>query len=311
MRGATTTTERRIPTKEEVEGYLRDHRNWGRWGDKAGAGAINLITAEKRLSAVAQVKTGRTVSLSRPLPVTPSLENQRPAHHYMVTIDRPPGGGAAMDYYGMFYHGTATTHIDALCHVWNEDGMWEGRDPSEVLTFSGARFGTVDEWSDGIITRGVLLDVPKHRGRPYVTLEEPVHGWELDDIVDEEGLRLEPGDAVMVYSGREAYAQDHGGVWAGGPKRAGLHASCLPFIRDNDLSILGWDMLDEHPNEYDISWTVHGAIFAYGIALLDNALLQPLAEACAEQGRYEFMLSINPLKVIGGTGSPVNPIAIF
>ena len=304
-------TERRIPTKEEVEGYLRDHRNWGRWGDRGGAGAINLITAEKRLSAVALVKTGRMVSLSRPLPVTPSLENQRPAHHYMWTLDRPPGGGAAMDYYGMFYHGTATTHIDALCHVWNEEGMWEGREPSEVLTFSGARFGTIDEWSEGIITRGVLLDVPKHRGRPYVTLEEPVHGWELDDIAEEEGLRLEPGDAVMVYCGREAYALDHGGVWAAGPKRAGLHASCLPFIRDNDLSILGWDMLDEYPNEYDIPWTVHGAIFAYGTALLDNALLQPLAEACAEQGRYEFMLSINPLKVIGGTGSPVNPIAVF
>ncbi len=304
-------TERRIPTNEEVEAYLRDHRNWGRWGDRGGAGAINLITAEKRLSAVALVRTGRTVSLSRPLPVTPSLENQRPAHHYMWTLDRPPGGGAALDYYGMFYHGTATTHIDALCHVWNEDGMWEGREPSEVLTFSGARYGTIDEWSDGILTRGVLLDVPKHRGEPYVTLEEPVHGWELDDIVEEEGLRIEPGDAVMVYCGREAYALDHGGVWAGGPKRAGLHASCLPFIRDNDLSILGWDMLDEYPNEYDIPWTVHGAIFAYGTALLDNALLQPLAEACVEQGRYEFMLSINPLKVIGGTGSPVNPIAVF
>ena len=301
--------EHRIPTKKEVEGYLRDHRNWGRRGDKAGAGAINLITAEKRLSAVALVKARDTVSLSRPLPVTPSLENQRPAHHYMWTLDRPPGGGAVMDYYGVFYHGTATTHIDALCHVWNEDGMWEGRDPSEVLTFSGARFGTVDEWSDGILTRGVLLNVPKHRVGPYVTLEEPVHGWELDDIV-KEGLQLEPGDAVM-YCGREAYALDYGGVWAGGPRRAGLHPSCLPFIRDNDLSILGWDMLDEHPNEYDIPWTVHGAIFAYGTALLDNALRQPLAEACAEQGRYEFMLSINPLKVIGGTGSPVNPIAVF
>ena len=69
--------------------------------------------------------------------------------------------------------------------------------------------------------------------------------------------------------------------------------------------------MDEYPNEYDIPWAVHGAIFSYGTALLDNALLQPLAEACAEQGRYEFMLSINPLKVIGGTGSSVNPIAVF
>ena len=304
-------TERRVPTKAEVESYLRDYRNWGRWGDKAGAGAINLITPEKRLSAISLVKTGHTISLSRPFPVAPSLENQRPAHHYMWKLDRPPEGGAAMDYYGVFYHGTATTHIDALCHVWNEDGMWEGRDPSEVLTFNGARFGSVDEWSDGIITRGVLLDVPKYRREPYVTLEKPVHGWELEDIVKNEGLKIEPGDAVLVYCGREKYALDHDGVWAGGPKRAGLHASCLPFIWENDISILGWDMLDEYPNEYNIPWAVHGAIFAYGTALLDNALLQPLAERCFKQGRYEFMLSINPLKVIGGTGSPVNPIAVF
>ena len=196
-------TERRVPTKEEVESYLRDHRNWGRWGDKGSAGAINLITAEKRLAAVALVRSGRTVSLSRPLPVTPSAENPRPAHHYMIKEDRPPGGSVAMDYYGVFYHGTATTHIDALCHVWNQDGMWDGRDPAEVITFSGARYGTVDQWSDGILTRGVLLDVPKHRGAPYVTVDSPVHGWELEDILADEGLTLGPGDAVVVYSGRE------------------------------------------------------------------------------------------------------------
>ena len=304
-------TQNRLPTKEEVDSYLRDHRNWGRWGDRGSAGAINLITPEKRLSAAALVKTGHTVSLSRPFPVTPTAENPRPAQHYMTKMDRPPNGGAAMDYYGVFYHGTATTHIDALCHVWNEDGMWDGRDPSEVLTFEGATYGTVDQWSDGILTRGVLLDVPKHRGAPYVTQDEPVHGWELEEIAKEEGVELASGDAVVVYSGREAYAQDHGGVWGGGTERPGLHASCLPFVRDNDISILGWDMMDAAPNGYDIPWSVHGVIFAYGVALLDNALLQPLAEACAQEGRYEFMLTINPLRVVGGTGSPVNPIAVF
>ena len=304
-------TTRQLPTKAEVDSYLRDRRNWGRWGDKGSAGAMNLITAEKRVSAASLVKTGRTVSLSRPLPVTPTAENPRPAQHYMTRMDRPPGGGAAMDFYGVFYHGTATTHIDALCHVWNEDGMWDGRSPDETLTFQGANYGTVDEWSDGILTRGVCLDVPKHRGKPYVTQDEPVHGWELEDIARSEGITLEPGDAVMVHSGREAYASDHGGVWGGGASRPGLHASCLPFVRDNDISILGWDMMDAAPDGYDLPWSVHGVIFAYGVALLDNSLLQPLAEACAAENRYEFMLTINPLRVIGGTGSPVNPIAVF
>ena len=192
--------------------------------------------------------------------------------------------------------------------------MWDGRKPSETLSFDGANYGTIDQWSDGILTRGVLLDVPKHRGKPYVTVDQPVHGWELEDIAREQGVTLEPGDAVFVYSGRDAYAADHGGIWANqvtGEPRPGLHASCLPFVRDNDMSMLGWDMMDASPNEYGLGWSVHGVIFAYGVALLDNALLEPLANACAEEGRYEFMITINPLNVIGGTSSPVNPIAVF
>ncbi len=304
-------SQRQVPSKDEVMSYLRERRNWGRWGDKGSAGAINLINAEKRLEAVSLVENGRAVSLSRPFPVEPKLENPRPAQHFMSVMERPHGGGAAMDYYGVFYHGTATTHIDALCHVWDSGGMWDGKSPDKTLNFSGGSYGTVDAWSDGILTRGVLLDIPGHRGAPYVTLDAPVHGWELEDIAEAQGVEIRPGDAVMVYSGREAYAADHGGNWAGGYSRPGLHASCLKFVRDNDISILGWDMMDASPNEYDIPWSVHGVIFAYGVALLDNSLLEPLANACAEEGRYEFMLTINPLNVIGGTGSPVNPVAVF
>ena len=309
-----TTTTRSVPTKDEVLAYLSERRNWGRWGDKGSAGAMNLIDEQKRLGAIGLVEKGRTVSLSRPFPVTPTAENPRPAQQYVQVWERPGNSGAAVDYYGLIYHGTATTHIDALCHVWDENGMWDGRKPEDTLTFGGANYGTVDDWSDGILTRGVLLDVPKHRGKPYVTVEEPVHGWELEDIAREQGVTLEPGDAVMVYSGREAFAADNGGIWANsvsGEPRPGLHASCLPFVRESDMSLLGWDMMDASPNEYDIGWSVHGVIFAYGVALLDNALLEPLADACAEEGRYEFMISINPLNVIGGTGSPVNPIAVF
>ena len=304
-------SDKRTPTKDEVAGYLRDRRNWGRWGENGSAGAMNLITAEKRLEAVALARSGRTVSLSRAWAVEPRAENPRPAQHFMSVMDRGNGGGAAMDFYGVFYHGTATTHIDALCHVWDDGGMWDGKTPGEILAFDGAKYGSVDAWSDGILTRGVLLDVPRRRSAPYVTLDAPVHGWELAEIADAQGVEIKPGDAVMVYSGREAYAAERGGNWAGESARPGLHASCLPFVRDSDMALLGWDMMDASPNEYGVPWSVHGVIFAYGVALLDNALLEPLANACAEEGRYEFMLTINPLKVIGGTGSPVNPIAVF
>ena len=117
--------------------------------------------------------------------------------------------GAAMEYYGVFYHGTATTHIDALCHVWNQDGMWDGKNPDRVIKFGGASYGSVDEWKEGILTRGVLLDVPHYRGEPYVTMDNPVHGWELESIAKAQGVVIKPGDAVFVYSGREKLSLIH------------------------------------------------------------------------------------------------------
>jgi kynurenine formamidase len=309
--------ERRVPTREEVLGYLHDRRNWGRWGKDDQVGALNLITPEKRIQAAGLVRSGRSLSLSRDFPKLPAAGNVYPAQHWMKIVPRGTGGFSA-DYYGIYYHGIASTHLDALCHTWDDQGMWNGRDPAREITFEGATFGSVEHWSTGIITRGVLLDVPKHRGEPYVTLEKPVHGWELADIATAQGITLEPGDAVVVYSGREALQAAHPGQYydtspftRATPVRPGLHASCLPFLRDNDVAVLVWDMMDLMPNGYDLPWSVHGAIFAYGIALLDNALLQPLAEVCAQEGRYEFMLLIAPLKVVGGTGSPANPIALF
>jgi hypothetical protein len=290
---------------------LKEDRNWGRWGNDDQMGAVNLVTNEKRLAAAQLVKTGRAVSLSREFPKTPAPNNPTPAQHFMNRGVREPGGGLATDYYGVSYHGQANTHLDALCHVWNEDGMWNGRNPDDVITFQGATWGSVEHWKEGIITRGVLLDVPKHRGQPFVARDEPIHGWELEDVARAQGVALEPGDAICVYGGRDRWNEVNP-MWGSDPRgRAGLHASCLKFLRESDCCLLVWDMMDFMPNGYDIPWSVHAAIFAFGIGLLDNALLEPLAQACAEEERYEFMLTVNPLRVVGGTGSPVNPIALF
>ena len=304
--------ERRVPTKDEVLAYLKEDNNWGRWGDDDQKGAVNLVTDQKRAAAAGLVRTGKAVSLSREFPKLPAGNNPTPAIHYMKRNLRGETGGSAVDYYGISYHGTATTHLDALCHVWDHNGMWNGADPMDVITFDGAEWGSIEQWQEGIITRGVLLDVPKHRGEPYVTQESPVHGWELEDIAREQGVLMEPGDALVVYSGREKWNEAGNPLWGSDRDlRPGLHASCLRFIKESDCCVLVWDMMDHTPNGYDVPWSVHGAIFAYGIGLLDNALLEPLAETCAREGRYEFMLTINPLRVVGGTGSPVNPVALF
>jgi kynurenine formamidase len=297
------------PTRQEYLDFLANQSNWGRWGADDQKGAINLIDAAKRLRAVSLVRDGRVVSLCRELPKTPAPNNPTPAVHYMRKNERGEHG-SVVDYYGTSYHGQSTTHLDALTHVYLDGKLYNGRDVHEAVGFDGTAWGAITNWSTGIITRGVLFDVPKFRGEPYVTQDRPVHGWELADIMQSQGVALEPGDAIVVYSGREAYDRD-GHVWGTPPDRPGLHGSCIPFFKQQDVAVLVWDMMDAQPNDYGLPWQVHPSIPVLGIGLVDNALLEPLSVACAEEGRYDFMLTLAPLIVQGGTGSPLNPLAMF
>lgn len=296
---AAQTPGGQAPSRQEIEATYTKRRNWGRWGANDQRGAVNLITAEKRVAAARLVSKGRTVSLSRPF---------QPEQQF-TRITNEAAGGSVIDYYGFIYHGTTVTHIDALGHVWDHDGMWNGRKPSEVLDTQGAHFGDIAAFSDGLVTRGVLLDVPRHRGQPHVTVDRPVQGAELEAIARAQKVSMTAGDALLVYSGREAFQR--GGGSYGAANRPGLHPTCAGFVRDHDVAILGWDMMDARPDGYGLRWPVHGVLFNYGVVLLDNALLEPLAAACAEEKRYEFLFVALPLRVPRGTGSPANPVAIF
>jgi kynurenine formamidase len=310
--------ERRLPTKDEILAEAYTHTNWGRWGADDQRGAINLITDEKRVEAARLVRTGRAISLSLDYPKEASANNERPAQHFIRLIDRSEQAGhahgAAHDYYGVYFHGLSCTHLDALSHVWGRDGGWNGNEPRKLLAADGTRvtWGGVEHWRDGIVTRGVLLDIPRYRGKPCVELGEPIHGWELSEVAAAEGVELRPGDAIITYAGRDVWESTHG-PW-GAPRhspRPGLHASCMRFLREADCSMLVWDMMEEEPNEYGLIRTVHSSIHSRGIALIDNAYLPQLVQACAELRQYEFMLVVAPLTVVGGTGSPVNPIAVL
>jgi hypothetical protein len=198
-------------------------------GRERRAGALNLVTAEKRRRAAALVRTGEIVSPSRPFPLERAPNNPTPAERRTTVVERGPTAGAAVDYIGINTHGTASTHLDALCHVWDEDGMWNGRNPAQEVTPDGARFGGVEAFAAGIVTRGVLLDVPRHRGVQYVTQDEPVTGAELAAIARETGIRLEPGDAVVVHSVRERWDAENtpwgtGSLDVASSRRPGLHS---------------------------------------------------------------------------------------
>jgi kynurenine formamidase len=307
--------EPRAFTLDDFEELAMTRRNWGRWGCDDQRGALNLIDDDKRRAAATLVRSGRLVSLSRPFPKDVAANNPRPALHYLEKLDLD-----ALDFYGISYHGVAATHIDALCHMWDGAGMWNGRDPDDEFHTSGFTWGDIEQWGNGVVTRGVFFDLPRHRGVDCVEQDDPVQGWELEAIAQARGIEPSPGDALVVFSGRDAWSAKHGRPWGSGANlgrpglrdpRPGLHASCLEFIRDTDASLLVWDMLDAQPYGLDLAHAVHAAIYLFGVALVDNAQLEPLAAACQEEGRDEFLFTLGPLRVNGGTGSPVNPLALF
>ena len=303
--------DRTIPTPQEFDEYKERFSNWGRWGDDDHLGTLNHITAQVRRNAAALVQDGRSVSCARPLATERVLSGPRngaPADHKMNI-----GGMACSDYIGVNYHGFANTHIDALCHIFTADGkLYNGRPISDV-TEEGAKSNSVDFWRHGIVTRGILYDVPRHRDTAYVALDEAVHGWELADIAEAEGLQPKAGDAVLVRCGATEFWGDNPNyepVW----QAPGLHASTLEFLYETDAALLGWDLMEARDqDQYKApAMPIHSTAIPYmGLPLLDNADFDELAATCAELGRWEFQLVIAPLFVKGGTGSPVNPIAIF
>jgi kynurenine formamidase len=302
---------------EDFRALLRPLRNWRRWGPDDQRGAVNLIDAGKVRHGAGLVRLGITVSMARALPKEPATNNPRPVEHYMRRRDRGVDGwGTATDYIAVTCHGAAVTHLDALCHMWNRDGMWNGKSPDNEIGYTGAQWGGVEQWSDGIVTRGVLLDVAGARSEKYVQTGRPVTGSELSEVASASGCAFEPGDALVIHSGREAWEAANGRPWAspnvdGGDDRPGLDPSCLEFFHSVDCSVIIWDMMDAKPNGYGVPYSTHAALFNQGVALVDNALLGPIAGECRRHARTDFLVVVAPLILAGGTGSPVNPIAIL
>ena len=303
--------DRTPPTVDEYKAYRDRFGNWGRWGDDDQLGTLNHITDETRQTAAALVREGRSVSLSRPIATAravPGPLNPAPADHRMMLAPIACG-----DYIGVAYHGWVNTHIDALCHIYTEDSkLYNGR-PSSEVTSDGAQTNSVEHWRSGIVTRGVLYDIPRHRGVDHVTVETPVHGWELLDVAKAQRIEPQPGDAVIIRGGHSAFMAKNPDLAQPG-EAPGVHASVLEFLYEYDASLLGWDLMEAPGQEQygAMIGPIHQVAIPYmGMPLLDNADLDGLAAACAELGRWEFQLIIAPLVVIGGTGSPVNPIAVF
>jgi kynurenine formamidase len=294
---------------QQVAEFHKTLSNWGRFGPRDQLGTLNLITPEKRRAAAALVRSGRTVSCARPLPTQPSVENPNPVVHHMIGTATEGYGG---DYFAIAPHGFMTSHIDALCHIFHEGKLYNGY-PIEKVTAHGALELGIHELRNGVVSRGVLLDVPAARGVPFLEAGEPIFPDDLERAEAQAGLRVEPGDILLVRTGRWALREARG-PWDPRLLQAGLDASCLPWLHARGVATLGCDgVSDVVPSRIEgLNLPIHTvAIVAMGLHLIDNLELEPLAKACAEERRWEFLLTLAPLVLFRGTASPLNPICLF
>jgi kynurenine formamidase len=212
----------------------------------------------------------------------------------------------------MNIHGNADSHIDALCHVAFDGRLYNGV-PASAVTSSGAVELSIAVAADGIVGRGVLLDVPRSRGVPWL---EPGDHVTLGDITAAEqgqGVRIGRGDIVLVRVGHRLRRKECG-PWDAAAARAGLHPSVLPLLAERQVAVLGSDgNNDTAPSVVDgVDFPVHVlAINALGMQLMDYLEFHALAPLCEDVGRWTFLCVIAPLRLPTGTGSPVNPIAIL
>jgi kynurenine formamidase len=285
------------------------------WGPRDRRGALNFLTPDVVAAACREVRLGRPVSLAAPVELHAGPDNPQPASHGMNTgAGTPPGTRGlvfAADRFAMNIHGDADSHLDALCHIIFDGHLYNGVDAS-VVGDDGAAAESVEVAADGIVGRGVLLDIPRLRGRPWL---EPGQHVTADDLAGAEaaqGVRVGRGDILLVRVGHRRRKAELG-AWDAAASRAGLHPAALEFVADREVAVLGSDSNnDTAPSMADgVDFPVHVlAINALGVHLLDYLQLEDLVPACETTGRWSFLCVVAPLRLPGGTGSPVNPIAI-
>ena len=302
-----------------LDQWIAAHSNWGRWGADDDLGAINLITPDKRRQAAALVRDGVSVSLAEEQ--IPNVEQAgrsapyrfsftfRPDYEEYVTSNpwtAPPPEQLALGAHG------SRSHLDALAHNFYKGQYYNGL-PYTDITEAGTIRGGIENLRHGVVTRGVLMDIPRLKGVPYLEPGEPIYPEDLEAWERQAGVRVEAGDALFINTGWFAR------LAALGPFEgsAGLAPACIPWLRERDVAIIGSDeSLDALPSGYTgnplPTHPVHYfAMVFLGLNIFDQLQLEEVSAVAAELGRWEFLLVAAPLPIKGGTGSPINPIAVF
>ena len=287
-------------TKEQYDRWMTELSNWGRWGDDDQLGALNLITPAKRVEAAKLVETGRVVSMARDMTI------ERLDDPASTSANRPPvlagsvrnvfgidtDNGYFWERYEIEYHGGLVTHLDAFCHVAYDGKVYNGRDFEDVASLEDgcSAMGVVNLKEEGLVTRGVLIDMPGQAVR-----RADIEAWEA-----ETGITISAGDALFLRTGRDV------------GESGGYHPSLLPFFKERDIALLGADVPQEGGRIEGVAIPVHFfTLVALGVHLFDNLGLEALAETANELNRWEFLFMASPHGVPNGAGTAINPLAVF
>jgi kynurenine formamidase len=314
---ATVTGARPVSAREFADVY-EACKNWGRWGPDDERGALNYITPEHVRAASALVRSGRTVSCGWPLDTKAGPDNPKPVVHHMTMLqDLDIGDHSRLrftcDFMGIEFHGDAHSHIDALCHVVYDGKLYNGLAVEQAVSSVGASRQTMDVARDGLVSRGVLLDIPRLRGTGWVEPGEAVLREEIEAAEAAQGVRIGQGDLVLFRTGH-ARKRIEQGPWDAANAKAGIHTSAMPLFHERKVAAIGYDGDGEAvpSNCEGVMYPIHTiGVNAMGLYFLDSLYLEDLAAACEHEGRSEFLLVIAPLRLAAGTGSPVNPIAVL
>jgi kynurenine formamidase len=302
-------------TLAEFDALFEQLRDATARGPEDRRGALNNLTPAHVLAAIAEVRSARTVSLAAPIETVASRDNPEPCSHEMVGADdrmAAPGLHFALDRLAMNVHGNADSHIDALCHVIYNGALYNGVHPGTATARDGTAL-SIDVARDGIVGRGVLLDIPRARGVSWLEPGDSVTSADLEAAERAQHVRMRTGDLLFVRVGHRR-RRDELGAWDAAQARAGLHPTTLPLLAERGIAALGGDgNNDTAPSTTaGVVYPIHVlAINAMGMHLLDYLRFEELVPRCEEADRWSFLCAVAPLRLPSATGSPVNPIAIL
>jgi kynurenine formamidase len=303
-------------TATQFNTLFDDLKRWGEWGGDDERGALHLLTPARVAAAARLVRDGVSVTLSLPLNTHPGAHNPQPADHHMIALGSEASYGRPVhfikDYVGVDYHNDGHSHIDALCHVAYEGTLYNGRAETEV-TERGAPVNSIETLKDGLVGRGVLLDIPRARGVRWLEPGEHVFRSDLEAAELIQEVAVQEGDILLVRTGHARRLAELG-PWNTAEAKAGLHPTVMPLLAERGVAALGSDgNSDTAPSSTEgVGFPIHVlAIAAMGIHLLDYLQFERLRGLCERKRRWEFLFVAAPLVIVGGTGSPVNPIAVF